>query len=76
PRWSYATQGGVNSSPRVAGGALYFGSTDGHLYCLDASNGNLRWRFATGGPIPGSPTIAGNLVFLGSMDHHLYALPV
>ncbi|MGO9232498.1 MAG: PQQ-binding-like beta-propeller repeat protein [Bryobacteraceae bacterium] len=62
------------SSPAVLGGIVYFGSGDGHLYALDASNGNLRWKFATAGVVHSSPALAGGLVYFGSWDSYLYAL--
>jgi outer membrane protein assembly factor BamB len=33
-KWRFKTDGGVNSSPAVAGGVVYFGSTDGYLYAV------------------------------------------
>src|SRR5512146_2690449 len=36
------------SSPAVAGGAVYFGSGDRHVYAVDAASGRLKWKFATG----------------------------
>ncbi|MDE0475079.1 MAG: PQQ-binding-like beta-propeller repeat protein [Gammaproteobacteria bacterium] len=32
--WQYATEGPVSSSPTVAGGVVYVGSTDGCLYAI------------------------------------------
>ncbi|MHC4252281.1 MAG: outer membrane protein assembly factor BamB family protein, partial [Planctomycetota bacterium] len=34
--WSCVTEGPVRLAPAVAGGAVYVGSDDGRLYCLDA----------------------------------------
>jgi outer membrane protein assembly factor BamB len=36
------------SSPAVVGNAVYFGSGDGNVYCLDAKSGALTWKFKTG----------------------------
>src|SRR5271165_2119830 len=38
-KWSYATGGNVWSSPAVANGVVYAGSSDGNLYALKASTG-------------------------------------
>jgi outer membrane protein assembly factor BamB len=54
----------VNSSPAVANGVVYAGSTDGSLYALDAGTGVLLWSYATGTPV-GSPAVAYGLVFFG-----------
>ena len=43
--WSYTAGGRVDSPPTVYKGRVLFGSADGWLYCLDASDGALAWRF-------------------------------
>src|SRR5690606_34125841 len=43
-KWRFATDGAVRSSPAVVGGAVYFGSGDGHVYAVDAATGRERWR--------------------------------
>ncbi len=46
---------GVFSSPAVAGGTVYFGAADGHLYAVDANTGQETWRFKTGKGVYSSP---------------------
>jgi outer membrane protein assembly factor BamB len=41
----------VTSSPAVAGGKVYFGSCDCHIYALDAENGSLIWSYQAGGGV-------------------------
>ena len=43
--WSFTAGGRVDSPPTVFGGAVYFGSADGWMYCLNAADGKLAWRF-------------------------------
>lgn len=43
--WSYTTGGRVDSPPTVDGGRVLFGSADGWVYSLRASDGALAWRF-------------------------------
>ncbi|MFQ6130499.1 MAG: PQQ-binding-like beta-propeller repeat protein [Armatimonadota bacterium] len=42
--WSYTTGGRVDSPPTVHEGRVLFGSADGWVYCLRASDGALMWR--------------------------------
>jgi len=43
--WSFAAGGRIDSPPTVYKGFVYFGSADGHVYSLNASDGRLAWRF-------------------------------
>jgi outer membrane protein assembly factor BamB len=43
--WSYTAGGRVDSPPTFAKGFVLFGSADGHVYCVRASDGMLKWRF-------------------------------
>jgi len=43
--WSYTTGSRVDSPPTYYKGLLLFGSSDGWVYCLRASDGALAWRF-------------------------------
>jgi eukaryotic-like serine/threonine-protein kinase len=61
------------SSPAVAGGLVYFGSSDGHLYALDAATGALRWKQRTGDVVHASPAVADGVAVVGSWDGRLYA---
>lgn len=44
-RWSYTTDGAVRIAPAYWNGRVFFGSDDGHAYCLDAADGHLIWKF-------------------------------
>ena len=43
--WSYTTGGRVDSPPTLYQGRVLFGSADGWVYCVAASDGALVWRF-------------------------------
>ncbi len=43
--WQYTTGGRVDSPPTYYKGLVLFGSRDGWVYCLRASDGELGWRF-------------------------------
>ena len=73
-KWKLKTNGKVISSAAVVAGAVYFGSTDGKLYAVDASSGVSRWTFAAGGPVNSSPLVADESVYFGSVDGNFYAL--
>ena len=43
--WSYTAEARVDSPPTVCKGLAVFGSADGRVYALRASDGALAWRF-------------------------------
>ncbi len=71
--WQYMTANEFSSSPAVANGVVYVGSSDHSLYALDASTGALLWKYTTGGYIPGTPVIVNGKVYASSTDFSLYA---
>ena len=80
--WTGATGASVNSSPAVANGVVYVGSTDTKLYAFAVGCGTAGaactpiWKGATGGAIDSSPAAAGTHVFVGSSNGKLYAFKI
>jgi len=62
------------SSPAVAYGRVYVGSSDFDVFCLDLSTGGKIWNFSTGAEVYAPPTVAGGCVFAGSYDGNVYCL--
>ena len=73
-RWALATSGAVESSPAVAGGVVYIGSDDGHVYALKAATGARLWAYDTGAPVVSSPAVSGGVVYVGAGNGTVYAL--
>ena len=73
-KWTFRTGAAVISTPAVANGTVYVGSSDHNLYALAAVSGALRWKFATGGRVSSSPAVAAGRVYFASYDSKLYAL--
>ncbi len=44
-KWFYHTNGAVRFPPSHYDGKLYFGSDDGYVYCITASEGSLVWKY-------------------------------
>lgn len=73
-KWQFHTKGQVFSSPAVADGYLYVGSSDHSLYAIDAATGSLKWKFKTDGRITSSPAVSAGVVYFGSFDSNFYAV--
>ena len=72
--WTFKTAGKVIGSPTVHQGMVYVGSSDRHLYALDAKTGERRWAFKTGGAVDSTPAVTGGMVLFSSRDGLFYAL--
>src|SRR6266700_466579 len=56
--WSSPTGGVIGSSPAVANGVVYIGSSDRNVYALDAKTGTRLWSSPTRDDIFSSPAVA------------------
>jgi outer membrane protein assembly factor BamB len=45
-KWFYRTDGPVRFPPSCYNGKLYFGSDDGYLYCINASDGSFLFKYS------------------------------
>ena len=76
--WSFALPG--PTSPMLAAGTVYVGSSNDHVYAVSESTGQQIWSRATGGAIQGSgalsETVHGSVtgLYIGSADGYLYFL--
>jgi hypothetical protein len=55
-------------SPVEMAGRIYFGSTNGNLYSVDAETGALRWKFDAKSRIPSNPAVAEGTVYFTAYD--------
>ncbi len=62
--WRAETGGDVDSSPVIAGNAVYVGSNDGRLWSFDLATGATRWSRDLGAPVNASPAVADGRVFV------------
>jgi len=73
-KWKFSTKGQLISSPAVAAGLVYVGSTDGNLYAIEAESGEQKWKFETHVRITSSPAVDHGAVYFGSYDGNFYAV--
>ena len=70
--WTFATRARVDSSPVVASGRVYVGSSDGRLYILDAGSGRKVWEYEIGAAVTASPAVAAGRLVIGAQDGRIY----
>lgn len=56
-KWKYFAEGPVRLAPVAWKDRLFFGSDDGHLYCVRIANGELLWKFQA---VPSNRKVLGN----------------
>ena len=64
----------MGSSPALEDGRVFFGVTEGDVYCLDAHTGEMVWTFKTDSWVDSSPALSVDSVVVGSVDRLLYCL--
>lgn len=83
PLWSkgeWVYPGGTKSIGAIVGSLvlvediIYFGSSDGKVYALDAVYGEKKWEFDTGGKIWTSLAVKDGIIYAGNYDGRLHAL--
>jgi eukaryotic-like serine/threonine-protein kinase len=75
-QWVFQTGGAVRSSPTIANGVLYIGSTDGFLYAIDSERGDEGWRFNANRPITSTPAVTEDTVYFTTRESRLFALDI
>jgi outer membrane protein assembly factor BamB len=81
--WEKVLGGGIVSGVTLSGQTVLVGSDDGHMYALNADNGEQIWAFPTEGfrdgeteerQIWSTPTVADGVVYFGALDDYIYAV--
>lgn len=72
--WRFQTGGAVRSTPALADGVLYVGSSDGLLYALDTESGRIIWSFDADAPVATSPAVAGEVILVSGRDGVLHGV--
>jgi len=74
--WSFQSRGWIGPAPTVAGGNVFIGSQDDHMYCLNKDNGRVVWKFKTGSRISSRAAVIDESVIFPSCDGWLYRVSI
>ena len=64
------------AQPTIAGGRLYFGSTTGTVYSIDARTGCIYWTFTAPAAVRTAITLDGRLAYFGDLKANAYAVEI
>ncbi len=73
-RFVFHAEAPIRSTPLLYHGRLYFGSSDGFVYAVDAADGHLLWKIRAAGPVASSPAANDGILHLVCRPNLLYAL--
>lgn len=69
--WSFDGDGALLSNPVTADGVVVIGSTDRHVYGLDAKTGKSLWQQTTGYAFTADPVIVDDIVVIGDQGGNM-----
>ncbi len=72
--WDFEVNGRTDATPRIQGGTVYAGSSDGHLYAIALGTGKLRWKYDVHEEVGTTPVAAGDRVLAMTLQDTLVAL--
>ncbi len=79
-KWAFGVPGvaAMFGQPTIAGGRVFIGAQNGHVYALEAASGCPFWDFTAGAGVRSAITVAHigerDLAFFGDRRGHAYAL--
>ncbi|MCC7404851.1 MAG: PQQ-binding-like beta-propeller repeat protein [Bdellovibrionales bacterium] len=72
--WARDLRDGVEGGAQLVDGRLYFGSSDGQFYCVNAETGVTIWSFPVRIETLGEPLVENDVVYFLAGNNVLYAL--
>lgn len=72
--WEVEVGGAVMATPLPWEEKVYFGSSDGFVYCVSAADGTRRWAYQADGPLEVSPCGYQGYLLAASREGSLFAL--
>ena len=72
--WEYEAKDAVLTAIAIQNGNVTFGSRDGSVYCLRATDGKRNWQTALGAPVVSSPAVTPDTVYAATKNGYIYAL--
>ena len=72
--WEHEAKDAVLTAIAVQNGNVTFGSRDGSVYCLRATDGKRNWQTGLGNPVVSSPAVTPDTVYAATKNGNIYAL--
>lgn len=73
--WTYEAGDAIESSAAIAGGAAYFGVSNGEVHAVDMQTGKLRWKYKASEAMgESSPAVHAGIVYIGDLMGSIHAI--
>ena len=73
--WANHVGNGIETTPTIANGLVFFGTDNGTLLALNSTSGNVAWQLATKSQLLSPPAVASNgILYQATSGGLLYAL--
>lgn len=72
--WQFQTGAAIRSTPVCNRNLVFTGSSDGYLYALHKSTGELVWKYNCGSAITASPAYSKGIVYVSTLNQNLFAV--
>ena len=72
--WEHEAKDAVFTAIAIQNGSVTFGSRDGSVYCLRATDGKRNWQTGLGAPVVSSPAVTPDTVYAATKNGSIYAL--
>ena len=74
-KWQFKAKDGIEGTAAIAGGVVFIGSFDSHLYAIDLKTGAPKWKTKLGA-IKSPPGFRNGQLFVGDEDGKFHCLDV
>jgi outer membrane protein assembly factor BamB len=72
--WRFDSGAAVRSSPVIADGVVYFGTSGGEFFALDSETGSVAWSVRAGAPISGAALVTEARVVFVDRGNRIHAV--
>ncbi len=73
-KWKFQSDAPIRGAVATDTERIYFGNSDGTIYCLDKRTAAVVWQFKTGGSVNSQPLVNEGKLIVQSRDNTVYAI--
>lgn len=75
-KWKFQSNAPIRGAVTTDDARVYFGNSEGTIFCLDKTNAEVVWTFESGSAVSSKPLIADGRLIFQTRGNEVYALDV